>query len=130
MPRIESAVVELIEKGVTTFYVGTHGGFDRMVQVVLKKVQADHPQINWWIVLAYMPAAGETCSPDPYPNTLFIEGMERVPKRFAISYRNEWMLKQADYVICFITRNCGGAAQFVSKADKQGKVIINLASQQ
>jgi hypothetical protein len=38
------------------------------------------------------------------------------------------MLKQSDYVITYITHTWGGAAQYVSKAKRQGKIIIEIAN--
>ena len=55
------------------------------------------------------------------------EGIESVPPRFAISWRNRWMLRQSDHVVTFITRSFGGAAQFADAAKQQGKTVINLA---
>jgi hypothetical protein len=37
------------------------------------------------------------------------------------------MINKCDYVICYITHSFGGAAQFVEKAKRKGKTIINLA---
>ena len=55
------------------------------------------------------------------------EGVETVPPRFAIAWRNKWMLREADYVVTYITHGWGGAAQFAELAERQGKVIIRLA---
>jgi hypothetical protein len=37
------------------------------------------------------------------------------------------MLRQSDYVVTYITHTWGGVAQYVSKAKKQGKMVIELA---
>ena len=58
---------------------------------------------------------------------MFPEGLEFAPPRFAISRRNEWMLKRADYVVTYVTHGWGGAAQFAEKAKRQGKAVIDLA---
>ena len=39
------------------------------------------------------------------------------------------MLKRSDHVICYVNHSWGGAAQFVEKAIKQGKVVVNLADE-
>ena len=49
-----------------------------------------------------------------------------VPPRYAIDRRNKWMLKQADFVVTYITHDWGGAAKFAKMAEKQGKKVINL----
>lgn len=48
--------------------------------------------------------------------------------RFAVSWRNNWMLKQSDYVVTYITYSWGGAAQFAEKAARQKKTVINIAA--
>jgi hypothetical protein len=36
------------------------------------------------------------------------------------------MLRQADYVVTYITHSWGGAAQFAELGKRKGKTIINL----
>ena len=62
---------------------------------------------------------------DSFTNTVYPEGIETVPKRFAISWRNKWMLKESDYVVTYITHTWRGAAQFAESAKRQ-KNVINL----
>ena len=38
---------------------------------------------------------------DLIENTLLPEGIENVPPRFAISWRNKWMLERSDYFRLF-----------------------------
>ena len=121
--KVYEAVVDLIENhDVTMFYVGNHGAFDRMVRGVLRELTAIYPQVRYGVVLAYMLRAEEDHS-----DTMLPEGIEKAPKRFAIIWRNRWMLQQADYVVSYVTHDWGGAAQFVLQAKKHGKHVISLA---
>ena len=125
-PFLEQTVQRLIEENEEiTFLVGTHGAFDLMVQSVLGQAARKYPQITCHIVLSYIPVDknSEQCA---LP-TLVPEGVECVPKRFAISFCNNYMVNECDTVVCYITHDWGGAAQFVEKAMKKGKVIFNLA---
>ena len=54
------------------------------------------------------------------------EGIESVHPHYAISWRNNWMLKQSDYVVTYITHSWGGAASFAKKAEKQSRKVIKL----
>jgi hypothetical protein len=54
------------------------------------------------------------------------EGIESVHPHYAISWRNNWMLKQSNYVVTYITHSWGGAAQYANKARIQGKHVVNL----
>ena len=47
--------------------------------------------------------------------------------RYAISWRNKWMIRESDVVITYITHSWGGAAQFAEMAKKKRKRIINVA---
>lgn len=122
--KLRSVLADLIENhAVDTFYIGNQGAFDFHVRSVLQELAQAYPHIRYTVVLAYLPKENEAY---PY-DTLFPDGIETVPKRFGISWRNKWMLKRADCVVVYITHQWGGAAQFAEQAEKQGKKVINLA---
>lgn len=58
--------------------------------------------------------------------TVFPEGLEMVPPRFAIVHRNRWMVHEADMVIAYVTHDWGGAAKMVVLAEKKGKKIVRI----
>lgn len=110
------------------FYVGHQGHFDGMVRSVMKELIKEGMKVNYSVVLAYMPGERyEFDSPDEYKDTMFPEGLENVHPKFAISWRNNWMIGESDKVICYVRYRTGGAFQFVEKARRKGKEIINLA---
>ena len=120
--NILQAIQDLItEKKVLTFYVGTQGNYDTLVYRALCCMRADFPQIRIYRVLAYMPK--DNCL---IPDSILPEGVELVHPRYAISWRNRWMIDHSDYVIAHITRNYGGAARFVDEAKRKGKTVISL----
>lgn len=124
-PKLREVLVDLItNRDVDLFYVGHQGQFDTYVHSELKKIKQEYPQINYAVVLAYMP--GKRTEYDDYSDTMLPEGIESVHPRYAISWRNKWMLKQSDYVVTYITHSWGGAAQYASKAVKAKKCVINL----
>ena len=126
-PKIRTAVIDLIEKhGVTMFYVGNQGNFDRRVRSVLKEVTTTYPEVGYAVVLAYMPSAKAANLSEDFSDTMLPEGIEKVPKRFAIPWRNKWMIEHADYVVTYVTRLFGGAAQFSALAKSKGKIIYDI----
>lgn len=128
-PKIRTAVIDLIENhGVTMFYVGNQGNFDRMVRSVLKEVITAYPWIGYAVVLAYMPSAKVANLSEDFSDTMLPEGIEKVPKRFAIPWRNKWMIEHADYVVTYVTRSCGGSAKFQGIAIKMDKRIYDLTT--
>ena len=122
-PSLRAVLTELVEqKGVTQFYVGNQGGFDHMVEAVLAHLQNQYPHICSTVVLAYLPKEKNNSE-----NTLYPEGLELVPPKFAIDRRNRWMLDHADYVVTYVVRPFGGAAKFKLLAEKSGRYVYELA---
>lgn len=126
--HLRSILVELIDEGVDSFLVGNQGGFDGLVLHMLRKLQQEYPHISYRVVLAYMP--GEKADRSYYDplETLYPEGLESVHPRYAISWRNRWMINESDVVVTYITHSWGGAAQFAELAMRKKKQVINIAS--
>lgn len=95
-----------------------------MVVSVLKEMINKYPQISYTVVLAYLPKENENYNEK---NTLYPYGIESVPKRFCISWRNNWMINHSQYIICYVSHTTGGAAKFVGIAQKKKRTIINLS---
>ena len=121
-----TAIIEklITEVDVTEFYVGHQGQFDSMVYSVLKELKTKYPHIRYTVVLAYMP--NEHIKELYGEDTLFPDGMESVPKKFAISKRNDWMIRQSDFAVCYVYKVTGGAAKFKEKCVKKGLEIIDV----
>lgn len=126
-PLIRQKIMEIYEKYPdTVFYVGNQGRFDALVLSVFKDMLREGMEPDFCVVLAYHPDMGNV--PDVgHEYTLYPEGIERVPKRAAISWRNKWMVDRSDMVVCYIRHRHGGAAKFVEMAEKKGKWVVNLA---
>ena len=119
-----SAEIERLinEKDVNTFYVGTHGSFDRMAYAALVELRKLYQQITVYRILAYMPKSCDSETAD----SILPEGIEKVHPRYAIVHRNNWMIDHSDYVIAYVTRSFGGAYQAVERAKKKKHTIIRL----
>ena len=121
-PTLRLTLINLIEnKNATVFYVGNHGNFDAMARRQLDNLSKTYP-IKYYIVLAYMPGKNDKSD----EHSILPEGIETVPRRFAINYRNKWMLNKSDIVVTYVIRNFGGACQYKELALKQGKLHIPL----
>lgn len=124
-PTLRSTLIDLIEnKNVTVFYVGNNGNFDTMVRRQLEDLSQIYP-ITYCVVLAYLPT--EKNKYENLTNTIYPEGLETIPKRFAISRRNKWMIQQSDIVVTYVTHNLGGAWQFKKMAEQMRKRVIELS---
>ena len=129
-PKLREVLMNLIENhSVDMFYVGNQGAFDRIVRSVLRELIQEYPQINYAVVLERMPGKQNEDCPEDFSNTMLPEGIEAVPPRFAIVWRNQWMLRQSDFVVTYITHPWSSAAKFAETAVRQKKTVINLAEQ-
>ena len=126
--RLSEAARDLILQDVSEFWLCEQGAFDSLSHLVMKELRKEFD----WIDLSIFPAY--------YPNNfkldwiyendyglMFPEEVAKAPPQVAILRRNEYIAKNADYIICYITRKYGGAYKAVEKARKYGKTIINIA---
>lgn len=121
-----------IEKHITqfniaTFYVGGYGSFDRMSVVILNEIKRKYPYINIVHVLAYLPIEKTNeYKTSLYSSTIYPNGLEIVPQKFAITYRNRWIVEQSDCLITYVRTSYGGAYKALQYAKRKGKKIVNL----
>ena len=126
-PKLREVLTDLIKNhSVDVFYVGNKGAFDWLVRSVLRELVQEYPQINYAVVLERMPSKQSEDYPEDFSDTMLPEGIEEVHPRFAIVWRNKWMLRQSDYVVTYVTHSWGGAAQFAEMAERQKKTVIRL----
>ena len=124
---LRNAIGELIKQGVTEFLVGNHGQFDGMVFSCLHDLSKDYPEISYTVVLAYLPTNGQAY--DIYRgHSIYPEGLEIGPAKFAIERRNRYLIESADICLCYINHTFGGAYKYAHMAKKRGLQVINLGS--
>lgn len=118
-PYLRKAILHQAEQGSTLFLVGNEGLFDRMAAKILQQLCAENQALHYYVVLAYLPKE------DFEHPTLFPEGLEKTPRRFAISARNRWMLERSDAVIVYAPY-VGNARAWKEAALKKGRVVTEL----
>ena len=117
-------IYNLIEGGVTEFFVGNNGGFDLIVQDVLEEISIKNTNIKYSIVISKI---SEAAISGFQHATVFPEGLELAIPRFAISKRNEWLLKNSQILIAYVKHKGTNAYNLLQKAARLGLKIINLA---
>lgn len=122
--RVEEIINEQLEQGTELFLLGKQGEFDRLVLGILRKMRQQDKRVRYQVVLAYFP--GKDSRLFETNETVFPEGQETVPPRYAISRRNRYMVEQSDRVIAYVTHSWGGAASAVAYAERKGKKIIRI----
>ena len=111
----------LIEQGAVTFYLGGYGAFDGLAASVLREQKKRYPQIELVLVMAYLNDRRDTSG---YDRTVY-PPLETVPRRFAISHRNRWMVEVSDVVVAYVLHDWGGAATTLRCAKQKAKQIIS-----
>lgn len=61
--------------------------------------------------------------PSLYDSTVY-PPLEAVPRRFAITHRNRWMVDVADVVVAYVLHDWGGAATTLRYANQKAKRSI------
>ena len=111
-------------------YLGGYGGFDTFAYDCCKKYQATHPQISLVFVTPYLTVEYQRYRlqyEEKLYDAIAYPEIENKPKRYAIVYRNRYMVEKADLVIAYVACNWGGAYATYRHAKRKGKEIFNLA---
>lgn len=116
---------ELIVRGATTFYLGGYGAFDNLAASVLRRQKMQYPQIELVLVMAYLNDGRDASG---YDRTIY-PPLETVPRRFAISRRNRWMVQSSDIVVAYVLHDWGGAAATLRCAIKKKKPILSYCDE-
>ena len=131
-PLLSEAVERHITQcGVTEFIVGHYGRFDAMASSAVRAAKQQYPEISLVLLLPYYPFPYET---DGFDATFYPPDMESVPKPFAIVRANEYVIRTADYLICYDRGQIGKTRDFVELArqrERKGLIHIeNLAEKE
>ena len=127
-PFLREILLDLIEhQDVKRFYVGNQGNFDAMARSLLRELETARG-IQYDVVLAYPPRNNDPFYEAYY--TIWPEGMETVPRRFAIEYRNKWMIDHSDIVVTYVARSFGGAAKWKAYAIKKKKTVVEISEKE
>ena len=124
----EHELLEILESTVgdapAEFFLGGYGNFDSFAYSCCKKYKIKHPKVSLVFVTPYLkidPTYAALYDSVVYPD------IEDKPLKFAITYRNKYMVEKADIVVAFIDHEWGGAYKTYVYAKRKGKRVINLA---
>lgn len=129
----EEKLLSVLEKAVgnkpAQMYLGGYGGFDEFAYSCCKRYKENHPKallvfVTPYITLEYQKNHLERLK-SLYDVILYPE-IEDKPKRFAIYYRNKFMVESANFVITYVVHRYGGAYTAYNLVKRCGKNIFNL----
>lgn len=127
---IKKHIIDCVKnRGITEFLLGGYGEFDIFCAKYLRELRADFPEIRSTLVLAYLGKNFDNFELAYMRRTfdaIIYPPIENVPLKFAIIKRNEWMVRESDYVIFFVEHNWGGAYKMLEYAVRHKVSFANL----
>lgn len=128
--RIFELLNEIAKGENVEFFLGGYGRFDSFAYACAKEYKNYAKGSKLIFVTPYI-------TPEYHKSQLEYRKMiyddivyppiEKAPLRFAISYRNKYMVEQADCVIAYIKRQSGGAYTTYKHALRKNKKVFNIA---
>ena len=126
-------VLNFLEKTIgdkkAELYIGGYGKFDEFAYNCANLYKSTHENTSIVFVTPYITPEYQKkhieSKREKY-DAIIYPPIEDKPKKFAILYRNRYMIEKSDYVIAYIDRTFGGAYQTYKYAKRKGKMIFNL----
>ena len=125
-PELIRTVEQLIEQGMTDFYVGHYGNFDRLAAWAVITAKQRHPEVRLTMLLPYHPAERKVILPSGFDGSFYPPGMENIPRRFAIPRANRWMVEHCTHLVAYVTHPASNAGKVVEWGRIQGKRVVEL----
>lgn len=123
--NIEKIIVDLIEQhGVSQFYFGGRGAFDKTCSAIVHNLKTRYPHITNTLFLSYLPNK-DFILPTQYDDSEYILECA-VPPRFAILETNKAVVDKCAFVLSGVRRHFGGAYQAITYAEKKQKAVLPI----
>lgn len=129
----EQKILTFLDKTVGTqsadMYLGGYGNFDQFAFECCQKYKKTHSNISLIFVTPYLSIEYQKRFLEykqPNYDLIIYPEIENKPPKFAILYRNRWMIEQSDFVVCGIDHAWGGAYKTYQYAKQKKKSILNI----
>ena len=120
----------ITEYDVKDFVVGHYGSFDELATKTVIDAKKRHPQVTLTLLLPYAFDRPES-KPEGFDYVLYPDGLEKVPKRFAIIRANRYMIEHSSHLIAYVSHPSWGSRDILEAAlrrQKRGLIkVTNLA---
>lgn len=134
--KYEEKVLRILESEIgereAEIYLGGYGFFDSFAFDCAKKYKGKNPKVQLTFVTPYLTESYQKnhlqYKQKIYDKIVYPE-IENVPLKYAISYRNKYMVEKADVVIAYVNKSWGGAYMAYKYAKRRKKKIFNLIEQ-
>ena len=129
--RLASAIQNEIERGCTTFTMGTHGEFDARALSACRKLRRTNKELEIEVVITSLNAIKKDSefAAAPYDDVKTVMfDIENAHYKQRITLSNRHMIDGCDTLICYVDEYTyrSGAKTALRYAQKKGLKIINL----
>ena len=118
----------IVEYGVTDFFVGCYGAFDRFAARTVIAAKERHPEVTLTLLLPYHPVERPVKTPVGFDKSYYPPEMETVPRRFAIVRANRYMVDHVDYLIAYACYPASNALKLVKHVEKMRKGSVRVTN--
>lgn len=122
--QVERHIVEL---GVEEFFIGAYGNFDALARKAVTEVREKYTGVRLTLVVHYLNTSKYDLMKGFFDGSIYPDGLETVPKRFAISRANRMMVQKADYVIIHArdtSRSTARLLDYACSCEKRGLTTV------
>ena len=126
-PALRATVEQHItEYGVTEFFVGHYGGFDRLAARAVIEAKKLYPEVTLTMLLPYHPSERSVTLPNGFDGSFYPPDMETVPRRVAIVRANKYMIDNVEYLIVYSCHSGSNTRNFVEYALRKDSDEIEI----
>ena len=127
----QTQVLQILESEIDNreveFFLGEYGCFDSFAYKCAKIYQKNHANAKLIYITPYIKSKKDILDQASRFDEIIYPTLETVPKKYAISHRNRWIVDKSNIIIAYVEHDFGGAYKMYKYAQNQNKKIYNLS---
>ena len=127
----QTQVLQILESEIDNreveFFLGEYGCFDSFAYKCAKIYQKNHVNAKLIYITPYIKSKKDILDQASRFDEIIYPTLETVPKKYAISHRNRWIVDKSNIIIAYVEHDFGGAYKMYKYAQNQNKKIYNLS---
>lgn len=116
------------------FYCGGYGQFSQIASEAIDILRKRHPKFKsekLFVTPYIVPSYQKTLDyMKAFYDGIIYPPLEKVPLRYAISRRNQWMIDKCDLLIAYMKDTCGNTRKCVNYAYRKKKFVLYIKVQE
>lgn len=119
----------IINENIKEFWVGNYGSFDAIASKCVRTLKTKYKDVKLVLVIPYITKQLNEYKEqhyEKYDEILMEDIPPSTPRQLKIIKCNEYIVNEAEYLICYIRHTWGGAAKTFEYAQKRKIKIINI----